>query len=80
VKTKGEKLGEAWQLILVAWSINMFCFLATWWVGEYMRIELGMEWINMAQNATLWTLGLAKVILTVMLVSSTLNNFNSTMQ
>ena len=80
MKIEGKHFGEAWVLISVAWLVNLICFMAFYWGGEYLTLERGVLWIEKPLIATLWTLGISKFMLSIGLVSSIIHNFNDNLK
>lgn len=75
MKTKGNDWSEAFPMLFVAWIINFILFTFIFWVGDFLRIEKNMGWMELAQSTSLGILMLTKMILSVGIIASLLSRF-----
>jgi len=66
MKRIGEKIMNNKKSIMVAWAVNFLAFTVCLWVGEY-AMYAGVAWIKTPCSITLLSLGIFKVLLTILL-------------
>ena len=62
-----EKLMDKKVILSIFWVVNLIVFTSVLWMGEY-YIKHGQEWIETPVHATLFSCGITKIVLSILIV------------